>query len=106
VKVSVPLRDVTPATTAAEQGPDAFARDTAMEVPDEMQLWELPEHPRQARRQPTKTAARGDLIGRRLVAQAGRSKDSPAAQGQGRNTTWFRFFGSTYTSIVQPSAKR
>jgi hypothetical protein len=34
VSVSMPLRAVTPETTAAEQAPDALLRDTAMEVPD------------------------------------------------------------------------
>jgi len=34
VNVSLPLRAVTPETTAAEQAPDASARDTATEVPD------------------------------------------------------------------------
>ena len=81
VKVSLPLRDVTPATTAAEQAPDAFARDTAMEVPDEMQLWELPAQPRHVRTQATKTIARSDRIGRRLVTQPARSK---VAYGQAR----------------------
>src|SRR5580698_8291638 len=74
IGVKVWWRDVTPATTAAEQEPDPFARDTAMEVPDGMQLWELPAQPRHARRQATKTIARSDLIGARLVTQAARSK--------------------------------
>jgi hypothetical protein len=34
VNVSLPLRAVTPETTAAEQAPDGLARDTATEVPD------------------------------------------------------------------------
>ncbi len=74
VKVSLPLRDVTPATTAAEQAPDAFARDTAMEVPDGMQLWEPPAQPRHARTNASKTIAKSDFIGRTLVTQTARSK--------------------------------
>jgi hypothetical protein len=67
VNVSLPLRAVTPETTAAGQAPDALARDTAMEVPDGMQLVELLAQPIHARRQATKTIAKSDLIGRMLV---------------------------------------
>jgi hypothetical protein len=68
VNVSVPLREVTPETTAAGQAPDAFARDTAMEVPDGIEQLELPAQPRHGRRQATRTIARSDLIGPTLVA--------------------------------------
>jgi hypothetical protein len=64
VNISLPLRLVTPATTAAEQSPDALTRDTATEVPDGMQSLELAAQPIDARRQATKTIAKSDLIGR------------------------------------------
>jgi hypothetical protein len=59
VSVSVPLREVTPATTAAAQAPAAFARDMAMEVPAAMQSELAPAL--HARRQATKTIAKMDF---------------------------------------------
>lgn len=74
VNVSPPLRDVTPETTAAEQAPDAFARDTATEVPVGIEQLEPPAQLRHARREATRAIARSDRIVPMLVALGARSK--------------------------------